>query len=108
MEKITKHVEATRQHATDAPFPFVPRAVTFLADAQKASRSLRVVIQSREEGVIVAKVISSVSIDSRQRIVKLWLREPRGECSCLVFQDMLMPCCHAQRVCAEVRIDYTV
>ena len=37
MEKITKHIEATRQHATDAPFPFVPRAVTFLADAQEAS-----------------------------------------------------------------------
>lgn len=108
IQHCVKYELTARQHAETSRFPFTPRACAFLADEQEASCTYRVIPQTREENLIVAKVVSSVSSDARQRIVRLWPKERRGECTCLVFQDMHMPCRHAQKVCVELRLDFTL
>ena len=107
MQQRARYTEAARQHAATSTFPLTARAVSFLADEQENSQTYRVTSQVRTADLVVGKVVSSVSLDNRQRIVKLWPGEGRGECSCLIFQDMQMPCRHAQKVCEQLRVDFT-
>ena len=106
MQQKSRHSETALQLAATSAFPFTPRAITFLTQEQEKSRTLRVSFEFKTADHIVAKVVSSVSLDVRQRVVDLRPQQSSGTCSCLLFQDMGMPCCHAQKVCEVSKLDF--
>ena len=72
------YIIAARQHVANAPYLFVPRAVSFLLDAQQASWSYWVIFQTKDAELIIAKVISSVSLETRQSSSALFPIIARG------------------------------
>ena len=92
--KLSTTSSTTRPPASMPRHPLLylsPEHSLFLADEQKVSSISRVIYQTRAVDLLVTKIVSSFSSDPRQRIVMLWTKEKRGECICLVFQDMQLP-----------------
>ena len=104
---VRRRQEAAACH-TVSQFPWTPTASAWLIDQQKQSKSFRVNLSEQTTAFIEAKVYNATSsqADGAQCLVYLDIARHTGRCSCLEFQDMLMPCRHAQKVLVSQGLDF--
>ena len=108
MASYSKRAGEAVQWTSTSRFPWTPRAIDWLKKEQLLCSKYRSTVSSRSENEIIAKVVNRTSslVDNVQREVRLSLAENTGECTCLDFQDRRMPCRHAQKVLAELGLDF--